>query len=329
MRQINRKFWQGKRALVTGHEGFLGSWLTKTLLELGAKVVGVDIVKNNKNYILGNLKAKIKNIQADVADLKLIKSVINKHRPEIIFHLAAQAIVGQAIKDPVRTFKSNIEGTWNILESCKGKSFITAIVVASSDKAYGAHKQLPYVEGAALKGDFPYDVSKSCADLLARTYSKTYNVPVCVTRCGNIYGPGDLHFSRIIPDTINSIIKHKRFIIRSDGKFTRDYVYVEDIVRGYILLAEAMEKMKLYGQSFNLSNDSPLTVLGLFEKIAKVSGAKDLKPRILNKAKYEIRHQYLCAKKAKRMLGWEPIYNLEEGLKITLAWYKEYFNEKK
>jgi CDP-glucose 4,6-dehydratase len=321
----NLKFWKNKRVLITGHKGFLGSWLTIQLLRLGAKIIGVDISKINKNYILKDVSRQIKNIQADVANLKLISTIINRYKPEIIFHLAAQAIVAEAVSNPVRTFQSNIEGTWNVLEACRGKRFIEAIIVASSDKAYGAHKNLPYLEDTPLKGAYPYDVSKSCADLLAYAYFRTYRLPVCVTRCGNVFGPGDLHFSRIVPDAMRSIIKKKRFIIRSDGKFTRDYIYVEDVIRGYILLAEKMKSLKLYGQAFNFSNESPFTVLELFRRILEVSGEYNLKPKILNEAKYEIRDQYLSAKKAKRVLGWRPKCSLKEGLKQTLKWYKDFF----
>jgi len=323
------KFWKGRRVLITGYAGFLGSWLTKQLLELDADVVGLDIRRKEASPILKDAILDLKCIKADVADLKMVRKIINKHKPEIIFHLAAQAIVGEAVNLPVRTFKSNIEGTWNILEACRGNKFVEAIVVASSDKAYGSHKTLPYRENMPLQGNFPYDVSKSCADLLAYTYFKTYNLPVCVTRCGNIFGPGDLHFSRIVPDTIRSFIKDRRFIIRSDGLFTRDYIYVEDVSRGYILLAEKMRKKKLYGESFNFSNEKPLNVIKLFEKIVNVAGDYNLKPKILNRAKYEIRHQYLCAQKARKILGWKPAYNLETGLKISIDWYRNFLNKTK
>lgn len=314
--------------MVTGYAGFLGSWLTRLLLESGAKIAGVDVVKT-RSPILKDLTSQIICNKADVADFEAVRRIINSFRPQIIFHLAAQAIVGEAVKEPRRTFKSNIEGTWNILEACKNKGFVRAIVAASSDKAYGSHKQLPYKEDAPLKGEYPYDVSKSCADLLSHSYFNTYGVPVCVTRCGNIFGPGDLHFSRIVPDAMRSIVRNKRFIIRSDGKFTRDYIFVKDVAMGYVLLAEKMGRLKLYGQSFNFSNENPLTVVELFKQICRVAGEYNLPPNILNKAKYEIKHQYLCARKARKILDWKPCVSLSEGLKITLDWYKEYFNVKK
>ena len=239
------------------------------------------------------------------------------------------------------------------MEACRGKDFIKCLVIASSDKAYGSQKHLPYTEDMPLQGIHPYDVSKSCADLLSIAYYNTYKVPVCVTRCGNIYGPGDLNFSRIVPDAIQSILKGRQFIIRSDGRYTRDYVYVKDIVKGYILLPEKMEKLKLYGQVFNFSNEKPITVLNLLKKIVKVfdsigkhktsflttenrveviakrfSCKKILPPKVLNEARYEIKHQYLSAEKARSILDWKPRYSLDEGLKRTIEWYTQSYNRR-
>jgi len=315
------KYWQDKKVLITGHEGFLGSNLTKTLLALGADIVGLDKVKDKSGSILSGLRRDIVCIKGDISDIKLVKRVINKYKPEVIFHIAAEAIVGRANKDPVEAFRSNIEGTWNILESSRGKLFIEAIVVASSDKAYGSHKILPYKENAALKGDHPYDVSKSCTDLICHTYWNTYKTPVCVTRCGNIYGPGDLNFSRLIPDAVRCALKNKKFTIRSDGKFTRDYVYVGDIVNGYIMLAEKMKRSRLCGEAFNFSDENPITVIEMTKNIYSLAGQKP-DYEILNSAKYEIKHQYLCSKKARKVLGWRPKYSLNEGLKSTIEWYK-------
>jgi CDP-glucose 4,6-dehydratase len=318
--EITSKYWKKKKVLITGFEGFLGSNLAKTLLSYGAKITGVDKVKNRPCSVLSGLRENIVCLKGDISDLNFVRKIINKYKPEVIFHIAAEAIVGEANKNPVRAFKSNIEGTWNILEVSRGKRFIEAIVVASSDKAYGSHKVLPYREDAALKGDHPYDASKSCADLICYTYWNTYKVPVCVTRCGNIYGPGDFNYSRVVPDAIRCALRGKQFKIRSDGKFMRDYVYVEDIVNGYIRLAEKMKKLKLYGEAFNFSDENPITVIKFVEKIYKLIGSK-LNYKILNKAKYEIRHQYLCSKKARKVLGWKPGYSLDRGLKKTLEWY--------
>lgn len=322
---MNDMFWKNKRVLVTGYEGFLGSWLTKAFIKEGANVTGLDLIYKRPKSILmpEGLHSLMKCIKGDISDLSLIKHTIKKYKPEIIFHLAAEAIVIKANKNPIKTFKSNIQGTWNILEACRDNKDIECLVIASSDKAYGTQKILPYTENTPLCGKHPYDVSKSCADLLAIAYYNTYKVPLCVTRCGNIYGPGDLNFSRIVPDTIKSLIKGKELIIRSDGKFTRDYVYVEDIVNGYMVLAEKIKKLKLYGEAFNFSNEKPITVLDLFKSTVRVYGRKTIKLKILNKAKDEIRHQYLSAKKAKKVLGWSPKHTLKDGLKKTLEWYKD------
>ncbi|MDD5618480.1 MAG: GDP-mannose 4,6-dehydratase [Candidatus Omnitrophica bacterium] len=314
------KYWKNKRVLITGYEGFLGSNLAKFLLIRDARIVGIDKVRNRPESVLAGLRDGMACIKNDISDLNMVNKMINKYKPQVIFHIAAEAIVGEANKDPVKAFKSNIEGTWNILEASRGRKFIEAIVVASSDKAYGSHKVLPYKEDAPLKGSHPYDVSKSCADLICYAYWNTYRVPVCVTRCGNIYGPGDFNYSRVVPDAIRCAIQDKQFKIRSDGKFTRDYVYVEDIVNGYITLAEKMKKLKLYGEAFNFSDENPITVIEMVKKIYHLSEQKpDYK--ILNSAKYEIKHQYLCSKKARKVLSWKPEYSLDEGLKKTLKWY--------
>ncbi len=322
-RKTNSSFWKNKRVLITGHEGFLGSWLAKTLAEYGALVVGIDKIHNRSLSILNGSRQEIKCIKGDIVNAALVKKVINRYKPQFIFHIAAEAIVNRANKNPLRTFKTNIQGTWNILEAAKGKSFIEGIVVASSDKAYGSHEKLPYKEEAALKGEHPYDVSKSCTDLLCRSYFVTFGVPVCVTRCGNIYGPGDFNFSRLIPDAIRHVLRHKQFIIRSDGTFTRDYIFVKDVVDAYLLLAQSIEKRKLGGEAFNFSGEKPLSVLEVYRKIAtNGNGGKSIKPKILNQAGHEIRHQYLSSRKAKKLLGWQAGYSFERGLKETLRWYE-------
>ena len=321
---MDKIFWKNKRVLITGHEGFLGSWLTRELIGAGAKVTGVDIVERRTLSVLNEaaLRKKLKSIVGDIADMGLMKKIIKLYSPEYILHLAAEAIVARATKDPITTFKSNIEGTWNILEIARNNKKIKAIVMASSDKAYGSHKILPYTEAAALQAKHPYDVSKSCADLIAATYAHTYGVPVATTRCGNIYGPGDLNFSRIVPDAIRCVIKGKQLIIRSDGKFTRDYVYVEDIVNGYIMLAEQLQGKKLQGEAFNFSDENPISVLKFLKLIYKIAGAKS-NYIIQNMAKYEIKHQYLSSHKARKVLKWKPKYKLEQGIKSALEWYSE------
>ncbi len=321
------KFWKNRKVLITGYEGFLGSNLTRRLLNYGSKVTGMDIRTNRKHTILEKSDfKKIKVIKGSVENYKSINDILRQNKIEIIFHLAAQAIVGKSLKHPCRTFSTNIKGTWNIMEASRDNSRIESIVVASSDKAYGIHSDLPYRENAPLAGSYPYDVSKSCADLLAHTYSNTYNLPVCITRCGNIFGPGDFNFSRIVPDTIKSALQDKTLDIRSNGKFTRDYIYVEDVVDGYLFLAEKMQKLNLLGEAFNFSNEQPLSVLELVSTIYKLA-KKGPNCKILNIAKCEIEHQYLSAAKAKKLLGWGAKHTLRQGLKETIAWYKKYFNK--
>jgi CDP-glucose 4,6-dehydratase len=321
---FNGQFWSGKKVFITGHEGFLGSWLTKTLLSLGADIIGLDKVIDRPISVLDGAREKILAVRGDVADLNLVMGLVGQHKPQIVFHLAAEAIVGEALKDPVNTFKTNIEGTWNVLESVRQNGQADAVIVASSDKAYGSHKVLPYKEDIALKGDHPYDVSKSCTDLLCQTYYTTYHVPVCVTRCGNIYGPGDYHFSRIVPDAVCCALQKKQFVIRSDGQYTRDYIYIEDIINAYIVLAEKVRVLNLEGEAFNFSNEDPISVLKLHEKIQKICGNCAIEPKIMNQAQHEITHQYLSSKKARDMLHWQARYSLEEGLKKTLDWYGQY-----
>jgi CDP-glucose 4,6-dehydratase len=241
-----------------------------------------------------------------------------------VIHLAAQTIVGIANRNPVSTFKTNIGGTWALLEACRRSPVVKQIVVASSDKAYGEHKQLPYNEDAALMGRHPYDVSKSCADLIAQSYATTYNLPVAVTRCGNFYGGGDLNWNRIVPGTIRSVLRGQRPVIRSDGKFVRDYFYVEDGAAANMTLAERMAADKnLIGQAFNFSNESQVTVLEVVDRILKTMDS-DLEPDVRNEAVNEIREQYLSATKARKVLGWKPSFTLDDGLKRTINWYREF-----
>ena len=315
-------YWKNKKVLITGHEGFLGSNLTKEMLRQGAKVWGLDIVTNRKDTILTKKDlSQIKGVKGNVANFSLVSGIIVDNKIEVIFHLAAEALVERCLRNPLKGFSSNIKGTWSILEAARKSKNIKAVIIASSDKAYGSHKKLPYHEDYSLIGNHPYDVSKSCADLVAYTYYHTYKVPVAITRCGNIFGPGDFNFSRIVPDIMRAIIKDKTLIVRSDGKFTRDYVYVVDIVNGYILLAEKLKKLNLAGEAFNFSAESPISVLEVVKRIYKLANKK-ADYRVLNKAKYEIKHQYLSSVKARRILGWNPKYSLDRGIKETLAWYK-------
>jgi CDP-glucose 4,6-dehydratase len=244
---------------------------------------------------------------------------------DTVFHLAAQTIVGIANQNPLSTFESNIRGTWNLLEAARRSPRVKAVVVASSDKAYGDQEKLPYHEETPLQGRHPYDVSKSCADLIALAYATTFGMNVCVTRCGNFYGGGDLNFNRLVPQTIRSVLRGQRPLIRSDGRPVRDYFYIQDGAEAYLLLAEKMRRLKIAGEAFNFSNQIQVSVLELVRLILRLMGREELKPRVLNQAGNEILHQYLSAKKARRVLGWRPRYTLEQGLGETIAWYREYF----
>ncbi len=321
--EIKAAYWKGKRVLITGYEGFLGSNLAKCLLSRGANIAGIDInVKRKDTILTGDDYRNISVIKGSVTNYRLVKDSILRHRPEVIFHLAAESIVGHAFSNPSRALSTNVTGTWTVLEACRVSSCVNAVVVASSDKAYGVHVKLPYKESFCLKADNPYDVSKSCSDLITRMYFHTYGLKAAITRCGNIYGPGDFNFSRIVPDAICCAISGKPLLIRSDGRFIRDYVYVEDITRGYMLLAQALQKGRFSGEAFNLSIESPITVIDLVSRIYSLLG-KEPNYRIMNAARHEIRRQYLSSAKARRQLGWCPRYSLDKGLKKTIDWYKK------
>ncbi len=321
---MKKDFWLGKKVFVTGATGFLGSYMVKELNKLGSNVVVLvrDFVPASNFYTLNSSK-DIVQVQGQLEDLPLLERVLGEYEIEFVFHLAAQAIVGVANRNPISTFETNIKGTWNLLEACRRSPLIKGIVVASSDKAYGDQKVLPYDENMPLQGMHPYDVSKSCADLISQTFYNTYKLPVCITRCGNLYGGGDLNFNRIVPQTIKSIVNGESPIIRSDGTFIRDYFYVEDAVDAYLFLAEKMEELKLHGEAFNFSNEIQLTVLEIVDKILKVMES-EMQPVILNEGNNEIKHQYLSAQKARKLLDWQPKYGINEGLKRTVDWYKNF-----
>jgi len=320
-------FWSNRNVFITGCTGFLGSYLAKELVDQGANVTGLvrDIVPQSNLYT-GEEYKKINMVFGTIEDEPLLERILGEYEIDTVFHIAAQAIVGVANRNPLATFETNIRGTYNLLEAARRSPLVKRIVVASSDKAYGEQTQLPYHEDMPLKGSHPYDISKSCTDLLAQAYHKTYGLPVCITRCGNLYGGGDLNFNRIIPHTIMSVLRGERPVIRSDGKFIRDYFYVEDAVKAYLLLAEKMTELKLEGQAFNFSNEIQLTVLELVNKILALMKS-DLTPVILNQGSNEIVHQYLSAKKAREVLGWEPSFTLEEGLIRTIDWYRKFFGK--
>jgi CDP-glucose 4,6-dehydratase len=322
---IFMNFWNNKNILVTGATGLLGPWLVRKLLEKKSNVIILarDFVPDSL-FFNGDLHKKVLIAWGDLLDFHLIQRVLNEFNIDTILHLGAQAIVGYANRSPLSTFKSNIEGTWNLLENCRMSPWVKKIIIASSDKAYGEQNNLPYKENTPLEGRHPYDVSKSCADLIAQSYFHTYQLPVCITRCGNFFGPGDLHFNRIIPGTIKSLINNKSPIIRSDGTFIRDYIYVKDVADAYICLAEQMERKEIIGQCFNFSTDQPYSVIDIVEIIKKLMNKENIKSIIQNQACNEIHKQHLCSQKAKKLLQWNPAYGINQGLIATIAWYKEF-----
>lgn len=323
-------FWRLKRVLITGSNGFLGSHLAIALLERGATVIGIIKEDPEVSYLKIALRdmprPKIKIIKSDIVDFDSISKIFKRYNPGICLHVAAQPIVGIANKSPLPTFEANIKGTWNILEV--SRVFNTkAVVVASSDKAYGEHKKLPYKEDAGLLALHPYDSSKACTDILARCYANTYGLRAAVTRCANIYGPGDFNFSRIIPDTIRSVVSGNNPIIRSDGTPVRDYMFIDDVVEAYLLLAQNLYLGKVQpAEAFNFGTGRPINVLSLVKKILAIAGRHDLAPSIMSKRKIkgEIDRQYLSSNKAKAMLGWKCKTGIEEGLKETYQWYKSH-----
>jgi len=324
------EFWRDRSVLVTGCTGLLGNWLVAELLERGALVTGLvrDLVPQSRLYA-GEWYRQINIVRGCVEDLSTVERTINEYEVDTVFHLAAQTIVGVANREPLATFETNIKGTWNILEACRRVGGVSRIVIASSDKAYGDQLVLPYSETTPLQGEHPYDVSKSCADLISRAYYVSYGLPVCITRCGNFYGGGDLNFNRIVPCTIRAALRDKPVVIRSDGTFIRDYFYAKDGVLAYLHLAEQMDRKEVLGEAFNFSNELQISVRCMVDHILKLMGKSHLEPVVLNRANNEIKHQYLSADKARKMLGWESKYPLEEGLKETIEWYKNFLKEEK
>jgi CDP-glucose 4,6-dehydratase len=322
---VNRTFWQDRPTFVTGGTGLVGSWLIQRLVEAGADVVCLvrDWVPQSELVRTGHIE-KVKVVRGDIRDRELIERTLGEYEADTVIHLAAQTIVSIANRNPVSTFETNIAGTWNVLEACRRSPKVRQIVVASSDKAYGDQESLPYDERTPLQGQHPYDASKSAADLLATTYAVTYGLPVAITRCGNFYGGGDLNWNRIIPGTIRSVIRGQRPIIRSDGNYIRDYFYVEDGAAAYMLLAEQLAlRPELRGEAFNFSNEIQVTVIQIVQKILDLMGAS-LEPRILNEASNEIRHQYLSAQKACKVLNWHPLFTLDLALEKTITWYQDF-----
>jgi CDP-glucose 4,6-dehydratase len=320
--------WKEKRVLVTGSTGLVGSHLTRTLVEKQAKVV--VLIRDHdpqSELIRSGIFSKVDVVCGSLEDGVSVERAICEYEIETIFHLGAQTQVGCALHNPLYTFEANIRGTYILLEACrKHRSFVKEILIASSDKAYGSSPVLPYTEDMPLRGEHPYDVSKSCADLIALSYYTTYKLPLAVARCGNIYGGGDLNWKRLIPGTIKSLLFGQRPEIRSDGSYTRDYIYVGDVTSAYLQLAASVWQEDVQGQAFNFGPEHPYSVMEIVETLQDLLGKKHLAPRITNTAKAEILHQTLNSKKAEKLLQWKPLYGLEEGLAETISWYENYFS---
>jgi len=319
-------FWSGRSVLVTGASGLIGSWLCASLLADGARVQGLvrDADPRSELFRSGTFR-RMSLVIGDLADLTTVERAIVGAQVETVFHLGAQAIVAIASEMPLETFESNIRGTYNVLEACRRHSKVVGrVVIASSDKAYGSHPTLPYTEDMPLQGRHPYEVSKSCGDLLAACYHETYRLPVGIARCGNVYGGGDLNWSRLIPDTIRALLNGQPPVIRSDGRYVRDYVYVMDVVEAYRRLAEGLDDETLHGEAFNFSSERPCEVLEVVDVIQRLIGMSGLKPVILDAAQGEIRSQFLDSTKAEARLGWSASHPLEEGMAETIEWYRAF-----
>jgi CDP-glucose 4,6-dehydratase len=322
------EFWRDRSVFITGASGLLGGWLLEGLLALEARPVCLlrDWTPNSM-FLSGESRDRVDVVVGEVQDEALLERVLGEYEVSTVFHLAAQTIVGVSNRNPTATFDTNVRGTWTLLEACRRSPLVTEVVVASSDKAYGSHHDLPYVEETPLRPQYPYDVSKACADLICGSYAKTFGVPVVVSRCGNLFGGGDLNWNRIVPGTIRSVLRGQRPEIRSDGQFIRDYLYIEDAVDAYLQLAQCLsEKQSLLGEAFNFSTESQITVIQLVHLILELMGSS-MEPVIQSRATNEIASQYLSSKKARDVLNWEPVLALNEGLARTISWYKDHLED--
>lgn len=315
--------WANRPVLVTGATGLLGSWVVRELQARGADVVALVRDRVPRSHLWSAVEAtSLTCVYGELEDYALVSRAVNEYEIDTVMHLGAQTLVPIANRNPLSTFEANIRGTWHVLEACRTAPTVKAVVIASSDKAYGAHDELPYDESTPLVGTHPYDVSKSCADLISLAYHRTWDLPVCVTRCGNLFGPGDLNFNRIVPGTMRSALLGQSPVIRSDGTFVRDYFYVRDAALAYVALAEHMHATGTAGEAFNFSNEAQVTVLELVDKILELVGT-GVEAEILGGGHGEIQRQYLSAAKARKVLGWSPAYTLEQGLAETLPWYRQ------
>jgi CDP-glucose 4,6-dehydratase len=321
--------WTGRRVLVTGATGIVGSWVVKALRERGAMVVALLVDADPQSELVrsGDLDA-ITKVFGALEDYAAVERAVGVWEVDTVIHLGAQTLVGPARRSPVPTFEANVRGTYHLLEACRVHGdLVKAVVVASSDKVYGTATELPYTEATPLLAEHPYDVSKACVDMIAHTYWATYQVPIAIARCGNIYGGGDLNWSRIVPGTVQSLARGERPIVRSDGKFVRDYLYVKDAASAYLTLAEALHKGRAAGEAFNFSGHARRTVLEIVADLQRLMARPDLEADVRNIARSEIREQWLSSEKAERMLGWGAAYTLEQGLEETVAWYRQWFGQ--
>jgi CDP-glucose 4,6-dehydratase len=324
--------YDGRTALVTGAQGFIGSWLAERLLDEGAKVVALrrDVPALSR-FRLDALEERCDVVQGDLDDYEALLRILNEHDVNLVFHLAAQTIVGTANRSPLSTFDTNVKGTYTLLEACRAIGVVgnpvEAVVVASSDKAYGEHDELPYREDFPLQPSYPYDVSKACTDLIARSYAVTFELPVAVTRLANVYGGGDFNFSRIVPDTIRALIRGERPVIRSDGTPERDYMYVEDAVEAYLAVAESLGRRELWGRAWNAGNGTPVAVRELVERLIRAAGS-DAEPEVKGEGKPagEIDRQWLDSTAIREELGWQPRWQLDDGLAETHRWYVQHLS---
>jgi CDP-glucose 4,6-dehydratase len=321
---LTSNVWSNRKVLVTGATGLLGSSLSAELVRRGAQVVCLvrDWVPDSELVASGTL-ARCRIVRGELEDLSLLLRALNEHEVDSVFHLGAQTIVGTAARSPLSTFESNVRGTYLLLEACRLLDRrVERVIVASSDKAYGEHETLPYTEDAPLIGRFPYDVSKSCADLIALSYFHSYRLPVAITRCGNLFGAGDLNFNRLIPGTIRAVLANEAPVIRSDGTFVRDYFYVRDAVEAYLALAERVPESGFVGEAFNFGTETPVSVIELVRRMLGLMGATHLEPRIMNEASREITRQFLDCTKARTRLAWGPRWSLDDALLVTIDWYR-------
>lgn len=320
----SQKYWSDKRVLVTGATGMVGAWLTRWLVDAGAYTVAlVSDTDPQSELIRSGYINRVAVVNGRLENYEDVERAINNQEVDSIFHLGAQPIVGAADRSPRHTFESNIQGTWNLLDAARVLgSLVQRVIVASSDKAYGTQAVLPYTEDMSMNGDHPYEVSKSCTDLISTTYARTYGTPVTIARCGNIYGGGDLNWNRIVPGTFRSLLRGEQPVLRSDGTFVRDYLHVDDIVSAYLLLGERTDDPSLAGEGFNFSDETPLSVMDIYQEICSVAGRGETTPKILNAASGEIKDQYLDSTKAHEVLGWHAAVSLSVGLEKTFDWYR-------